>query len=46
MVYQTEQQFTQEFLEWYEQTLMKERDKSKYRHKDLRQTTVKQFMEK
>ena len=35
------QSFTKEFLERYDQMLMKERDKSKYRHKGLRQTTVK-----
>lgn len=40
-VCQLGQQFTQEFLERYDQMLMKERDKSKYRHKGLRQTTVK-----
>ena len=35
------QEFTKEFLERYDQMLMKERDKSRYRHKGLRQTTVK-----
>ena len=35
------QNFTKEFLERYDQILMQERDKSKYRHKGLRQTTVK-----
>ena len=35
------QSFTKEFLERYDQMLMKERDKTKYRHKGLRQTTVK-----
>ena len=35
------QNFTREFLERYDQILMQERDKSKYRHKGLRQTTVK-----
>jgi len=34
-------QFTSEFLERYDQKLMKERDKSRYRHKGTRQTTVK-----
>ena len=34
-------QFTTEFLERYDKMLMEERDKSKYRHKGLRQTTVK-----
>ena len=33
--------FTTEFLERYDRMLMKERDKRKYRHKGLRQTTVK-----
>ena len=35
------QEFTKEFLERYDQMLMKERDKSRYRHKGLRQTTIK-----
>ena len=35
------QEFTREFLERYDQVLMKERDKEKYRHKGTRQTTVK-----
>lgn len=35
------QDFTKEFLERYDQQLMKERDKSYYRHKGLRQTTIK-----
>lgn len=35
------QEFTREFLERYDQMLMKERDKEKYRHKGTRQTTVK-----
>ena len=35
------QEFTKEFLERYDQMLMKERDKSRYRHKGSRQTTVK-----
>ena len=35
------QEITKELLEQYDQQLMKERDKSKYRHKGLRQTTVK-----
>ena len=34
-------QFTREFLERYDKMLMKERDKSRYRHKGPRQTTVK-----
>ena len=34
-------QFTGEFLERYDQKLMRERDKRKYRHKGIRQTTVK-----
>ena len=33
--------FTKEFLERYDQMLMKQRDKSYYRHKGLRQTTIK-----
>lgn len=35
------QSFTKEFLERYDRMLMKERDKTKYRHKGLRQTTIK-----
>ena len=35
------QEFTKEFLERYDQMLMKERDKARYRHKGLRQTTIK-----
>lgn len=35
------QNFTKEFLERYDQILMKQRDKSYYRHKGLRQTTIK-----
>ena len=35
------QEFTKEFLERYDKQLMVERDKSYYRHKGLRQTTVK-----
>lgn len=35
------QNFTREFLERYDQMLMKKRDRKKYRHKGLRQTTVK-----
>lgn len=35
------QNFTREFLEQYDQMLMKKRDRKKYRHKGLRQTTVK-----
>lgn len=35
------QNFTKEFLERYDQMLMKQRDKSYYRHKGLRQTTIK-----
>lgn len=38
---QVGRQFTSEFLERYDQILMRERDKSKYRHKGTRQTTVK-----
>lgn len=34
-------QFTSEFLERYDQMLMRERDKSKYRHKGTRRTTIK-----
>ncbi|XCP87153.1 ISLre2 family transposase [Roseburia hominis] len=34
-------QFTSEFLERYDRMLMEERDKSRYRHKGTRQTTVK-----
>ena len=34
-------EFTKEFLERYDQQLMKQRDKSYYRHKGLRQTTIK-----
>lgn len=33
--------FTKEFLEQYNQMLMKDRNKKKYRHKGTRQTTVK-----
>ena len=40
-VCQIGQEFTREFLERYDQILMKERDKEKYRHKGTRQTTVK-----
>jgi hypothetical protein len=40
-VCQIGREFTKEFLEQYDQMLMKERDKSKYRHKGTRQTTVK-----
>lgn len=35
------QEFTKEFLERYDQQLMKQRDKNYYRHKGLRQTTIK-----
>lgn len=35
------QNFTKEFLERYDQMLMKQRDKAYYRHKGLRQTTIK-----
>ena len=35
------QDFTREFLERYDQMLMEQRDKKYYRHKGLRQTTVK-----
>lgn len=34
-------EFTKEFLERYDKRLMKERDKGYYRHKGLRQTTIK-----
>lgn len=34
-------QFTTEFLERYDRKLMEERDKNRYRHKGLRQTTIK-----
>ena len=34
-------QFTAEFMERYDRKLMKERDKHRYRHKGLRQTTIK-----
>ena len=34
-------EFTREFLERYDQMLMKERDRKKYRHKGTRKTTVK-----
>ena len=40
-VCQLGQQFTKEFLERYDQMLMQEREKEKYRHKGVRQTTVK-----
>ena len=40
-VCQLGQQFTKEFLERYDQMLMQEREKDKYRHKGVRQTTVK-----
>lgn len=33
--------FTAEFMERYDKKLMQERDKRKYRHKGLRQTTIK-----
>ena len=39
-VCQLGQQFTKEFLERYDQMLMQEREKDKYRHKGVRQTTV------
>lgn len=35
------QNFTKEFLERYDQMLMQERDKTRYRHKGLRKTTIK-----
>lgn len=35
------QEFTREFLERYDQILMEQRDKKKYRNKGLRQTTIK-----
>lgn len=38
---ETSREFTAEFLERYDRILMKERDKRKYRHKGLRQTTIK-----
>ena len=34
-------QFTGEFMERYDKMLMEERDKRRYRHKGLRQTTIK-----
>lgn len=34
-------QFTAEFMERYDRMLMEERDKKRYRHKGLRQTTIK-----
>ena len=40
-VCQIGQEFTKEFLERYDQQLMKQRDKNYYRHKGLRQTTIK-----
>lgn len=40
-VCQIGRQFTSEFLERYDQMLMRERDKSRYRHKGTRQTTIK-----
>jgi len=40
-VCQIGREFTREFLERYDQILMRERDKSRYRHKGARQTTVK-----
>lgn len=40
-VCQIGQQFTKEFLERYDQILMQERNKNRYRHKGTRQTTVK-----
>ncbi|MCI8549483.1 MAG: hypothetical protein HFI68_02620 [Lachnospiraceae bacterium] len=40
-VFQIGQKFTREFLEQYDQILMKERGKEKYHHKGTRQTTVK-----
>ena len=33
--------FTSEFLERYDRMLMEERDKSRYRHKGFRKTTIK-----
>ena len=42
-VCQIGQQFTQEFLERYDQMLMKERDKSKYRHKGLCKDVIRQI---
>ena len=40
-VCQAGQHFTKELLERYDQMLMQERDKDRYRHKGTRQTTVK-----
>lgn len=40
-VCQIGRQFTSEFLERYDQMLMRERDKHRYRHKGSRQTTIK-----
>lgn len=40
-VCQMGRQFTADFLERYDQMLMKNRDKNKYRHKGSRQTTIK-----
>lgn len=40
-VCQIGQQFTREFMERYDRMLMKSRDRKKYRHKGLRQTTIK-----
>ncbi|NDO52360.1 ISLre2 family transposase, partial [Lachnospiraceae bacterium MD335] len=35
-------QFTSEFLERYDRMLMEGRDRKKYRHKGLRQTSLRQ----
>ena len=35
------QDYTREFLEQYDQILMKERDRARYRHKGYRKTSVK-----
>ena len=40
-VCQIGRQFTKEFLERYDQMLMEDRDRKKYRNKGLRQTTIK-----
>ena len=40
-VCQIGQEFTKEFRERYDRMLMKQRDKCYYRHKGLRQTTIK-----
>lgn len=40
-VCQIGREFTCEFMERYDRMLMEERDKSRYRHKGFRQTTIK-----